>query len=65
MHKGKNSRGRKNAKDDKMEINELTRKLKDLEDLCAKLKKSNETMKNDYDKHKSRLTKVGGAGIEF
>ena len=57
MNKDK-SRGRKGDQDDKSEISQLTRKLKDLEDLCAKLKKSNENLKYDYDKHKAKLSKV-------
>jgi hypothetical protein len=58
MHKDKNRGSRNDGNGSKSDVTQLNRKLKDLEDLCAKLKKSNETMKNDYDKHKSRLTKV-------
>jgi predicted RNase H-like nuclease (RuvC/YqgF family) len=63
MHKDKNRGSRNDANDKKSEMSLLNRKLKDLEDMCAKLKKSNETMKNDYDKHKSKLTKVSGISI--
>lgn len=65
MNKDKKKSGRQNTSSDKSEINDLNRKLKDLEDLCSKLKRSNDTMKNDYDKHKSKLTKVGPLHINL
>jgi hypothetical protein len=54
----KNDRSKNEGKEDKTEISQLNAKLKDLEDLCSKLKKSNESMKADYEKHKLKLSKV-------
>ena len=58
MNKNKNNRSGQEGNNENIEITQLNRKLRDLEDMCAKLKKSNETMKHDYDKHKSKLSKV-------
>lgn len=44
--------------DDNSEVNQLNKKLKDLEDLYNKLKKNNEGMKSDYEKQKYKFAKV-------
>lgn len=56
--KGKNDRSKMDSRDDKSEIAQLNKKLKDLEEMCSKLKRSNDSMKSDYEKHKLKLSKV-------
>ena len=50
---------RSTTESDKAEVNSLSRKLRDLEEMYQKLKRANDNSKADYEKHKAKLSKVG------